>query len=292
MKPTGYQPISQEEDHARRTHVTLAERPSNLVSRYGDADAALNVIASDVKEQLEAPGAIEATDVELQKYDLVIDQIHKLPETEKELVSQTMQAQLNHMLEEEKSTEDKEGKGHRDHVQPGENKNKIDQVLQSILNCIEVIDNEKTIKKAKLLLNAVTAKKAAYVALGIATTIVAAAATGGTILLACAVVGLALAVSDLAVNMPAEAYGDLKEKYPKIQDAPLSEKISKTAESMMQKPLTLGVSALTLTGSVILLTILFSPALIMTAPITLPVVCSILLVGAAITAVQVYSNYR
>ncbi|MBT4803938.1 MAG: hypothetical protein HON78_02920 [Legionellales bacterium] len=136
------------------------------------------------------------------------------------------------------------------------------------------------------------AKEAAWIGVGIAATIVATAATGGTLLAVITIIGLSAAVVDFTIKMPREMNerSKLDPEYKKLGTLGKSMLIAK---EIKKDPIKVTASAVTLAGAATLLAVIFVPAMIHAAPIIVAAVAAVLLtigVGMLANAAYKYSQ--
>ena len=136
------------------------------------------------------------------------------------------------------------------------------------------------------------AKEAAWIGVGIVSTIVATATTGGILLAVIATIGLGAAVVDFTIKMPREM-NERSKLDPEYKKLGVLGKSMLIAKEIKKDPIKVTASAVTLAGAAILLAVLFAPALIHAAPIIVAVVAAASLtvgVGMLVKAVYEYSQ--
>jgi hypothetical protein len=124
-------------------------------------------------------------------------------------------------------------------------------------------------------INADGIKECAWICVGVIVTALA-FTSGWGLLLTAAVVGLGMAVADMIYKIPAEIH-DLNRNNGEYQKLSTLGKCSFVIREACNDPMKLTCAALTLASAVFLMVVLFVPALITTAPITVPVATSIIM---------------
>ena len=119
----------------------------------------------------------------------------------------------------------------------------------------------------------------------------AALLSGSGILVAGASIGLGLALSDMFYRMPNDIHSELKHDSEYI-NLSLTEKASCISKEIVNDKVKLSCAAINLAGASFLFAVLFSPALIMSAPISVPSIIGVMCAVGLFSIGKKYYEYK
>ena len=119
----------------------------------------------------------------------------------------------------------------------------------------------------------------------------AALLSGSGILVAGASIGLGLALSDMFYRMPNDIHSELKHDSEYI-NLSLTEKASCISKEIFNDKVKLSCAAINLAGASFLFAVLFSPALIMSAPISVPSIIGVMCAVGLFSIGKKYYKYK